>query len=228
MIGYFRRGRHRKPSTTGRTVARFAVVGMAVLGPVAVSTGTASADPLSDIAQCESGGNIRAVNPTSTASGKYQFLDSTWRALGGKGRAKDASEATQDAMAQKLFAEQGSAPWVCKPGNAAAKKAAKTATQSAKPAGKRAQVAQSAPKRAQVAAAAPKRAPRAAHTKPAAVGRQRPAQGPVSGDTVVVRAGDTLSGLAAAHGESWRAVWAANRATVADPDMIFPGERIKV
>lgn len=30
------------------------------------------------IAQRESGGNIRAINPTSGAAGKYQFLQSTW------------------------------------------------------------------------------------------------------------------------------------------------------
>ena len=35
-------------------------------------------DHLKQIAQRESGGNIHAVNPTSGAAGKYQFLQSTW------------------------------------------------------------------------------------------------------------------------------------------------------
>ena len=35
-------------------------------------------DHLKHIAQRESGGNIHAVNPTSGAAGKYQFLQSTW------------------------------------------------------------------------------------------------------------------------------------------------------
>ncbi len=33
---------------------------------------------LKQIAQRESGGNIHAVNPTSGAAGKYEFLQSTW------------------------------------------------------------------------------------------------------------------------------------------------------
>ncbi|WP_256075309.1 transglycosylase family protein, partial [Staphylococcus aureus] len=35
-------------------------------------------DHLKQTAQRESGGNIHAVNPTSGAAGKYQFLQSTW------------------------------------------------------------------------------------------------------------------------------------------------------
>jgi len=34
---------------------------------------------LAQIRQCESGGNDLAQNPHSTAKGRYQFLDSTWK-----------------------------------------------------------------------------------------------------------------------------------------------------
>lgn len=55
----------------------------------------------------ESGGNIRAQNPRSTASGKWQFLDSTWRRIpgtGGYAKARHAPEHVQDAAARWLWA----------------------------------------------------------------------------------------------------------------------------
>lgn len=54
----------------------------------------------------ESGGNYQAENPVSTASGAYQFLDSTWRTMsgraghGGWGHAASAPPYVQDAVAQ--------------------------------------------------------------------------------------------------------------------------------
>jgi nucleoid-associated protein YgaU len=46
----------------------------------------------------------------------------------------------------------------------------------------------------------------------------------------VVKAGDTLSKIAASHGVNggWRAIWAGNRSTIADPDLIFVGQRISL
>lgn len=55
----------------------------------------------------ESGGNPRAQNPTSSASGLYQFIDGTWRALGGStAHAKDASVAEQNAIADRYVAQR--------------------------------------------------------------------------------------------------------------------------
>lgn len=55
----------------------------------------------------ESGGNPRAQNPTSSASGLYQFIDGTWRALGGStAHAKDASVAEQNAIADRYVASR--------------------------------------------------------------------------------------------------------------------------
>lgn len=52
----------------------------------------------------ESGGNYNAQNRYSTASGAYQFLDGTWRAVTGLGgSAKDYPPAVQDAAFYKLF-----------------------------------------------------------------------------------------------------------------------------
>jgi len=67
--------------------------------------------PLKRIAECESGGNPRAVSSSGLYRGKYQFSVDTWRNLGGKGDPIDASEATQDRIALKLYRRSGSAPW---------------------------------------------------------------------------------------------------------------------
>ena len=53
----------------------------------------------------ESGGNYRALNPSSGSSGAYQFMDATWQSLTGlPGKAMDYSVAIQDAAFYKLFA----------------------------------------------------------------------------------------------------------------------------
>jgi peptidoglycan hydrolase-like protein with peptidoglycan-binding domain len=63
------------------------------------------------IAECESGGNPRAVSPGGTYRGKYQFSRSTWRNLGGRGDPADAPEWLQDKLALKLYRQSGTAPW---------------------------------------------------------------------------------------------------------------------
>jgi hypothetical protein len=63
------------------------------------------------IAECESGGNPRAVSPGGTYRGKYQFSRSTWRNLGGSGDPADAPEWLQDRLALKLYRDSGTAPW---------------------------------------------------------------------------------------------------------------------
>jgi hypothetical protein len=51
----------------------------------------------------ESGGSLTAENPVSTASGKWQFLDSTWDGYGGYAHASDAPESVQDARAAQVW-----------------------------------------------------------------------------------------------------------------------------
>ncbi len=64
------------------------------------------------LAQCESGGNPRAVNPAGYY-GLYQFSLSTWRSVGGSGNPIDASPAEQLKRAKMLFARGGAAQWGC-------------------------------------------------------------------------------------------------------------------
>ncbi|MET0615269.1 MAG: transglycosylase family protein [Thermoleophilaceae bacterium] len=66
---------------------------------------------LSRIAECESGGNPRAISPGGTYRGKYQFSRSTWHNLGGAGDPADAPEWLQDRLALKLYRQSGTAPW---------------------------------------------------------------------------------------------------------------------
>jgi hypothetical protein len=61
----------------------------------------------------ESGGNPRAVNPSSGAGGLFQFLPSTWAGLGlgYPGGAQTAPVGVQEEGFAKLYAEAGTAPW---------------------------------------------------------------------------------------------------------------------
>ena len=63
------------------------------------------------IAECESGGNPRAVSPGGQYRGKYQFSRATWRGLGGSGDPAAAPEWLQDKLALKLYRQSGTAPW---------------------------------------------------------------------------------------------------------------------
>ncbi|MFM9054079.1 MAG: transglycosylase family protein [Solirubrobacterales bacterium] len=69
---------------------------------------------LEQIAQCESGGDPRAVSSTGLYHGKYQFHPGTWRSVGGKGLPSEAPEVEQDYRAGLLLARSGPGQWpVC-------------------------------------------------------------------------------------------------------------------
>jgi peptidoglycan hydrolase-like protein with peptidoglycan-binding domain len=67
---------------------------------------------LREIAECESGGDPRAVSSNGLYRGKFQFSRETWKAVGGRGSdPAKASEAHQDRMALRLYRQQGVSPW---------------------------------------------------------------------------------------------------------------------
>ena len=69
---------------------------------------------LAAIAQCESGGNPRAIGGGGLYRGMFQFSVATWQAVGGSGDPAAASVAEQVKRAQILYAQSGPGQWpVC-------------------------------------------------------------------------------------------------------------------
>ncbi|MCE3550576.1 transglycosylase family protein [Pseudonocardia sp. RS11V-5] len=196
---------------TGRSLLRLAVAGaVAVAAPVAVA-GTANAADNSTwdaVAQCESGGNWS----TNTGNGFYgglQFTQSTWNAFGGSGSAANASKSQQIAVAEKVLAAQGWNAWpVC------SKKAGATG----QPATPNKVVRASAP-----AASAPAAPAKSAPVKSAPA---KSASAAPSGGKYVVKAGDTLSAIAATKGADWHDLAKSNG--LANPDFLQIGQQLTV
>lgn len=81
----------------------------------AITSGRCGGDlPPCSVMMCESRGDIRAENPTSSASGKWQILDATWAGFGGYAHAAGAPESVQDAKARLIYAGgRGRSQWSC-------------------------------------------------------------------------------------------------------------------
>lgn len=62
------------------------------------------------LANCESSGNPRAVNPAGYY-GLYQFNTGTWRSVGGSGLPSNASASEQTYRAKLLYKQRGRSPW---------------------------------------------------------------------------------------------------------------------
>jgi resuscitation-promoting factor RpfA len=256
MSGYRYRGRHRKPTTAGKTVARVAVAGLVSLPLGTAAQGTAqAADALDIIASCESG-NRNIENGSSSASGYWQIIDGTWRGAGGTQfapRAIQASKAEQRIVAERIAARAGSfrdwnpskGCWGGKVGSAGVPSASSPTPRVTKP---------TKPATPRAAGGDTGRATDgsgsyicdAGHLHfdacdPDSIGErvayplfdrhteQLPAvAAATSGPDYVVKPGDTLSGIAVAHGKHWRKVAEDNRDVVANPDLIFPGQHLDV
>jgi uncharacterized protein YabE (DUF348 family) len=83
------------------------------VGTEALPTDASSLD-WAALANCESGGNPEAVDPSGTYYGLYQFSVGTWDSLGGTGLPSQASSAEQTDLAELLYERSGSGQWpVC-------------------------------------------------------------------------------------------------------------------
>ncbi|MGW1672159.1 transglycosylase family protein [Streptomyces sp. NPDC002324] len=208
------RGSARKTRTTA------VLAGAALLAPLGLLalTGTASAADSGvwdRIAKCESGGDWH-INTGNGYYGGLQFAASTWRAYGGTAYAATAdraSRAQQIAVATKVQRAQGWGAWpTC------SRRAGATGSAPGAPSADAAATG-STPR---VTPARPEKSVQAAPSRP--VGHAD--RGSSRGD-YTVRQGDTLSGIAARHGTTWRQIYAANKAVIGgDPDMIVPGRRL--
>lgn len=247
MSAYGYRGRHRKPSNTGKVVARAAVASAVAAGPSLTMVGTASAAPdWSAIIACESGGNPQAQNSSSTASGLFQFINGTWKAYGGStSRARDASVAEQYAVANRAYAAEGFSPWSASKSCWQGRTRAATPAQVAK---QRTEQVQAKPRQAASPAFDSGRATDGsgsytcdaghlhfAACDPETLGQRvayppygRAAAPVASRGGYTVKAGDTLTSIAAVRDTTWREIAARNADAVRNPDLIFPGQHLDV
>ena len=217
-----------------------AVAALPVAGLVTANSASAASVATWDkVAQCESTGNW-SINTGNGFYGGLQFTSSTWAAFGGTAYAPQANLATkaqQIAIAEKVLASQGPGAWpVCsvKAGLTAGGAAAAVDTSSTStttPAPKPAKPAKPATTSTD-AAAATNTAPKAAQTpktdKSAKTWKSASAQ-KSTGGTYTVKAGDTLSSIAAAQGVDWHTLYADNAQVIgADANLIYPGQTLTV
>lgn len=197
----------RKQALRAVAASAVAVAGVSAAGAL-VNVASASTDPSpgawAALRNCESNGNY-ATDTGNGYYGAYQFSQQTWDGLGLSGLPSNASPATQDAAAQQLYAEDGSAPWpVCgaylSSGGSSDTATASTPTST---------VAPSTPAAPAPAVAAP--------AAPAA---------PASGSTYTVQPGDTLWQLAVNNGTTVSALASINN--IANPNLIFVGQVLSV
>jgi resuscitation-promoting factor RpfA len=222
-------GRHRAPTSASKLRRRAATVaataGVAAVAPL-LAAGPANADSVNwdAIAACESGGNW-SINTGNGYYGGLQFSAGTWRAYGGGAYAPTANQASrsaQIAVAEKVLAGQGIGAWPVCGKRAGAATPRKTVTEAPKVT-ERANRSErrSVPSTTQ-------RTTTKKHTttsRPSETARTSAAAG-----SYVVKSGDTLGKIAAAHSVSggWKALYAANRGIVENPNLIFPGEKLSL
>jgi len=98
------------------SIAAKPVTQVVLVGTKPVPQNTPVADGLNwaALAACEAGGNPQAVNTAGPYYGLYQFLESTWRSVGGTGIPTQHSASEQTYRAQILYNRSGAGQWpVC-------------------------------------------------------------------------------------------------------------------
>jgi hypothetical protein len=197
------------PTRLTRAVIAVSALAAASLG-LASPAAAASGQTWDRLAQCESGGNW-SINTGNGYYGGLQFSAGTWRAYGGTQYAPLAHRASREqqiATAERTLAAQGWGAWpACsrKLGLSSADRAGSAAAPASAPV--------AAPAPAPVAAPAP---------APAA---SRSATRAALGAGYAVAPGDTLAGIARAHGTTWQALYDANRGVIgANADLIRVGQ----
>lgn len=106
-------GVQQPPKQISQTVTKQPVTEVEKIGTEALPSNAADLD-WAALAQCESGGNPEAVDPSGTYYGLYQFSVGTWESLGGTGLPSQASSAEQTDLAELLYERSGSGQWpVC-------------------------------------------------------------------------------------------------------------------
>jgi len=219
-------GRHRaprRPGRLGRATLAVVAAGAPVIPAALLAAPAAHADTDWDgLAECESSGNW-AINTGNGFGGGLQFTDSTWRSFGGSGQPEDASREEQIQVAERVKAEQGMNAWpTCskKTGNtddspnSSVPSAGSSDDDSGSDSGSDADSGSASSGESSSDDATPE-------TRTV---RDTPASG--SAGSYTVKAGDTLSSIAASHGATWRTLAQANPDVATDPNLIFPGQTL--
>ena len=209
-----RSGRHRaprRPGRLGRTGLALVAAGAPVVPTALLAAPVAHAETDWDaLAECESGGDW-AINTGNGFGGGLQFTDSTWRAFGGSDQPEDASREEQIRVAERVKAGQGMNAWpTC------SRRTGQTddSPNSSVPAGSSSASSESS-----------------SASSSASSSESDATEAPTARDTgsagsYTVKAGDTLSSIAAAHGSSWRSLAQLNPDVATDPDLILPGQTL--
>ena len=138
--------------------------------------------------------------------------------------ANKASRSEQIAIAEKVLRGQGIGAWpVCGKKGGSSKHYAGTNTSGSHSTRRRAHRSHRDEQRVP-----PGPATARASTKHATHKVTRATSVRATGKTYVVRSGDTLSGIAGKHHikGGWHTLYQLNRATISNPNLIFPGQRI--
>ena len=225
--------------------------GVAVLASAAVAGGLATAPAASAapsnvwdrVAACESGGNWQIA----TGNGYYgglQFSQSTWEAYGGTqyaARADLASKEQQIAVAESTLAGQGWGAWAC-----AYAGGGEGSTQRSVSSGSSSSSSSSSSSDESSSDSSSSRSRNwDSSDQESSRGSQRSWQsddaddtsdsssssvtaGSAADGTYTVVSGDTLSKIGAANGVSWESVYQANTDIISDPNLIYPGQLIRI
>ncbi|MBL1082127.1 LysM peptidoglycan-binding domain-containing protein [Streptomyces actinomycinicus] len=108
-------GRHRRPRQAPALLVAAGVTGSAIAIPLlgAASANAADGTTWDKVAECESGGSWSA-DPGNGYYGGLQISQADWAAYGGTQYAASADQASrsqQIAVAEKILADKGTAPW---------------------------------------------------------------------------------------------------------------------
>ncbi|WP_237205956.1 transglycosylase family protein [Rothia nasimurium] len=203
-------------SNIRRSAAALAIGGAAAAATLVAAPTSANAAPLEAweaLAQCESGGNW-SINTGNGYYGGLQFSLSSWAAAGGTGNPAAASKAEQIRVAENLLQMQGWGAW---PACNAKLGLANYGTAAPQLPAEAPSVAPQATQVTEVAAAP------AVEATPAPAAEVVAEAAPAA-NTYTVKAGDTLSEIAYAHGfNGWDEVLAANADLIQDADVIEIG-----
>jgi hypothetical protein len=197
------RGRHRAPTSTAQLVSRSTAGATAFALPlVGMTAAHAATEAQWDrVAQCESGGNWH-INTGNGYYGGLQFTESTWAGYGGLNYAERADLASKDQQITIAERVLRGQGWGAWPVCSAYRGAADGPEWGTQLSAK--------PARGHHARAAARKVARAVY---------------------VVRAGDTLFGIAQRHQVrgGWRALYRANRTLIgSNPDLIRIGMHLHI